>query len=183
MQPCDLRDVNSWNAYLSGVFANISAKEQKELDLSSKNLRDENVIPLAEALKTYSSPIQRINLQDNEISDLGAKALASALILNNYLIQGIFRTLNLQANKIGKEGLQALLTAFLLTHRFDDQMNTLEVDSDEKSEAALEFAMDQVEKKIHNLRIEEYLKAIGLNDFAHNKSIIVEQMYKQEGET
>jgi Ran GTPase-activating protein (RanGAP) involved in mRNA processing and transport len=78
------------------------------LDLTSKNIQDEGVATLVEALTALveNTNLKNIKLGDNNIQDAGTKDLAVLLKSNKSITK-----LDLSANEIGLSGAQALANA------------------------------------------------------------------------
>lgn len=79
----------------------IDNNTQPELYLERKDIKDDEVNIISQALKKNSS-FTKINLGYNFIGDKGAKIIADALKEKNHLF------LELQMNKIGDEGIKAI---------------------------------------------------------------------------
>ena len=77
-----------------------------ELNLSKKNICDEQLKALAEAFRVNKT-IKEVILSSNQIGDEGVKALAEAFRVNK-TIKEVF----LSSNQIGDEGVKALAEAF-----------------------------------------------------------------------
>ena len=77
-----------------------------EVNLSRRNLGDEEVKALADALRVNKS-VTKVDLYNNKFGDEGLKALADALRVNKSVTE-----VNLRGNNFGDEGLKALANAF-----------------------------------------------------------------------
>jgi len=100
-----------WNNYIG---------DSSSLKLNGRGLTDDNISELAEILKTNTT-IHFIDLQDNKITSKGAKAFASAILVNKtFAVDPRTSTgaLNLANNKIGKEGLDEIISSFDKTKRY-----------------------------------------------------------------
>ncbi|MFN7095590.1 MAG: leucine-rich repeat domain-containing protein, partial [Burkholderiales bacterium] len=78
------------------VFFKKNGQQYKSLDLSKKQIGDQEITALAKALK--HTQIKELDLSNNQISDQGAIALAEALKLTQ------IKTLDLSNNQIGHQG-------------------------------------------------------------------------------
>lgn len=79
----------------------------KSLDLSGKQIGDNEIKTLIESIKNSTS-LNHLDLSNNEITDAGAIALAEMLKSNYSLL-----SLKLKKNRIGKEGLKTISRALL----------------------------------------------------------------------
>ncbi|KAK3254364.1 hypothetical protein CYMTET_36420 [Cymbomonas tetramitiformis] len=98
------------------VFNKIQMQDLKddkvtELDVSGKNIGVPGALVLGRLLVSNGS-LDTLDLQDNEIGEEGAKALAVALSLNDKgVFNGSLNTLNLNNNDIRDKGAKALVAA------------------------------------------------------------------------
>lgn len=97
------------------------ASDKKHIKLSDQNLTDEHIVCLAEILKT-NTQIRSIDLSKNKITDIGAKALAEAFRVNNFIAKNPLmdtHVILLHSNLIGKEGILSLINVFNETDRYE----------------------------------------------------------------
>lgn len=102
-----------------------------ELDLSGNKINDEDAVLISDLLIKCPN-LKIINLQNNNIGDLGASALAEQLKASH------LKTLNLSGNRIFADGLTALTKAgknHADLERLDLTENSVEVAEDEYDEA------------------------------------------------
>ncbi|MBP6104811.1 MAG: hypothetical protein KA508_07135 [Gammaproteobacteria bacterium] len=92
------------NEDLSGPYA----EDEATLNLSGKEINDEEIKKITYAALNGNKFIKDWNLDNNKIGDEGAKSLAYALENSNRLANV---TLNLNNNQIGDEGVKALVRA------------------------------------------------------------------------
>lgn len=118
--PSTFIEASDWINYIGTLkTSTMMGKEIVILNLSSQNLTDNNIIALAEVLKD-DNKIWRLDLSDNQIGDIGAKALANALKTNEFICTNIMTdsgNLNLFNNPIEKAGYKAIINAVKETQR------------------------------------------------------------------
>jgi Ran GTPase-activating protein (RanGAP) involved in mRNA processing and transport len=106
---------SQWKEYIEkqATFKILKVPGKVSLDLGDQNLTDQNIVALAEVLKTDYS-VWKLDLSQNTIGDMGAKALANALKTNRFIgTNGLTDTgvVDLTENCIGKEGYIELVKA------------------------------------------------------------------------
>lgn len=125
-QPTDFT-INEWKGFIN---------QQRDLKLNNLNLVDSQIVSLAEVLKENTT-VQRIDLSNNNITVIGAKAIADMLRVNKRIASHpLLATgaINIGSNPIGKEGLLEIMKALVDSGKagycldLDDQIGITEED-------------------------------------------------------
>ncbi len=95
---------DQWTTYINNLGETVN------LELSGLGLTDSNIVGLAEALKN-DTRVTRLDLKNNKITSVGAKALAEALLENKKIATNrLWDTgvILLDENQLGKDGVLAI---------------------------------------------------------------------------